>query len=335
MKKMMNSAQTLITDELQGYAKIHKDKIRLLEGTTCIVRAEPKEKGKVKLVMGNGGGHEPAVIGWVGSGMFDMNIVGDVMTAPSGDKMLKALEDFDDGSPILLMVQNHAGDVMNANIAYAKAKKKGMDMHKVVFYDDIASAPKECIEERRGMAGMYFYTKIVGAMAENGATAEECVAMFDKVRDNTRTYAVAFTSCTHPATGLPMFDYLENNNLIELGMGIHGEGGGGNRVEMPTAAELAAIMGKILLEDKPYAKGDKLLAIVNGAGSTTCMEMSIFYNELEKYLTAEGMEVVDAEAGNFLTTQELGGVSVSLCSVDEDMLQLWNAPCDCAIITKK
>ena len=132
MKKIMNNPDNLVIDELQGYAKIHKDKIKLLEGTTCVVRANPKEKGKVKLVMGNGAGHEPAVIGWVGEGMFDLNVVGDVFTAPSGDKIFKGIEAIDDGSPILLIIQNHAGDVMNANIAYKKAIKKGIDVHKVI-----------------------------------------------------------------------------------------------------------------------------------------------------------------------------------------------------------
>ena len=153
MKKIQNTADTLVRDELEGYAAIHKKVIRLLPDSTCIVRAVPKEKGKVKLVMGNGAGHEPAVIGWVGEGMFDMNIVGDVFTAPSADKILNGLQAIDDGSPILLIVQNHAGDVLNANQAYKKAKKLGMDIHKVLFYDDIASAPRDEVEERRGMGG--------------------------------------------------------------------------------------------------------------------------------------------------------------------------------------
>lgn len=334
MKKIQNTADTLVRDELEGYAAIHKKVIRLLPDSTCIVRAVPKEKGKVKLVMGNGAGHEPAVIGWVGEGMFDMNIVGDVFTAPSADKILNGLQAIDDGSPILLIVQNHAGDVLNANQAYKKAKKLGMDIHKVLFYDDIASAPRDAVEERRGMGGMFFYTKIVGALAEQGASVEECIAMFEKVRDQTRTYAAAFSSCTNPVNGVKMFEYLENNNSIELGMGVHGEGGGENRIPMPSAEKLAEMMGKALLEDKPYQKGEQLLIDVNGAGSTTCMEMNIFYRELERYLIAQGFQPVGAVAGNFLTTQELAGISLSICGVDEEMLRLWEAPCRCGILTR-
>lgn len=334
MKKVQNSPESLVQDELEGYVKLHKDKIRLLPDTTCVVRAVPKEKGKVKLVMGNGAGHEPAVIGWVGEGMFDMNVVGDVFTAPSGEKILKGLQAIDDGSPILLIVQNHAGDVLNAGQAFRKAKKQGMNIRQVIFYDDIASAPRDAVEERRGIGGMFFYTKIVGAMAEAGATLEECAAMFERVRDCTRTYAAAFSSCTNPVNGVKMFEYLEGTNQIELGMGVHGEGGGENQIEMPSASVLAERMARALLEDKPYQKGDRLLVDINGAGSTTCMEMNIFYNELEKFLTAEGFQVVGAVAGNFLTTQELAGISLSFCSVDEEMLRLWQAPCRSGILTR-
>lgn len=334
MKKICNVPETLLADMLEGFAKIHSDKVKYLPEHSAIVRATPKEKGKVKLVMGNGSGHEPAVIGWVGYGMFDMDVVGEAFTAPSGDHVFEAVQAIDDGSPILLIVQNHAGDVLNANVAYKKAKKAGVDIHKVLFYDDIASAPRDQIEERRGMGGMFFYTKVVGAMAEQGSSIEECIAMFERVRDNTRTYAAAFSSCTHPATGIKMFEYLEGNNLIELGMGVHGEGGGNNRIPMPTARELAAIMGKALLEDKPYAKGDRLLVDINGTGATTCMELSIFYNEFEKFLFDQGISAVGAVSGNFLTTQELAGVSVSVCSVDQEMLRLWEVPCSTAIICR-
>ncbi|MCI8441653.1 MAG: dihydroxyacetone kinase subunit DhaK [Provencibacterium sp.] len=334
MKKLQNSPETLLMDELQGYARLHRDKICLLEETTCIARRTPKARGKVKLAMGNGAGHEPAVIGWVGEGMFDLNVVGDVFTAPSGDKIFEGLQAIDDGSPILLIVQNHAGDVLNANIAMRKAKKAGMNIRQVLFYDDIASAPREAQEERRGIGGMFFYTKMVGAMAEAGADIDSCIRMFERVRENTRTYAAAFSSCTHPLTGIRMFEYLDGTENIELGMGVHGEGGGENIIPMPTAAQLAEKMGSALLSDRPYTPGDRLLIDINGAGATTCMEMNIFYNELEKYFLAQGMEIAGAVAGNFLTTQELSGISLSICKVDSEMLSLWEAPCRCGIMSR-
>lgn len=335
MKKIMNSPETLIADELEGFVKIYKEQVTLIEGSTTVIRRFPKQAGKVKLIMGNGGGHEPAVIGWVGGGMFDCDIVGDLFSAPSGDKMWKAMAAIHDGSPVLVCVQNHAGDVINANIACKKAEKSGIDVHKVLFYDDVASAPKENIEERRGIAGMLFYTKIVGAMAEAGADIESCKAMFEKVRDNTRTYAVAYSGCTHPGTGLKMFEYLEDNDLIEMGMGVHGEGGGDNRIPMPQADELACRIGSILVEDKPFVPGENVLVLVNGTGAATAMELNIFYNELEKYLTSKEIHAVGCRVGNFLTTQELAGISVSLCSVDDEMLDLWEQPCDCPLWTQR
>lgn len=331
MKKIMNSPETLITDELQGFAKIYPDQVKLAESTTAVIRAVPKEKGKVKLVMGNGGGHEPAVIGWVGKGMFDCDTVGDLFSAPSGEKMYQAMEEINDGSPILMCVQNHAGDVINANIAWKKAKKNGINAVRALFYDDIASAPKEETEERRGIAGMLFYTKIVGALAEKGASIEECLSMFERVRDNTRTYAAAYSGCTHPGTGMKMFEYLEDNDLIEMGMGVHGEGGGDNRISMPKADKLAALFADILIEDRPYKSGEKVLVLVNGTGSSTMMELNILYNELDRYLTEKGLIVKGCRVGSFLTTQELAGVSVSLCAVDDEMLSLWKEPCDCPL----
>lgn len=332
MKKIKNQKERLVEDTLEGYAKMHDDIIMLNPGTHQIVRKDKKAADKVKFVIGNGAGHEPAVIGWVGPGMFDMNIVGDIFTAPSADRIVEGLERINDGSPILLAVQNHAGDVLNADMAFLKAREKGIDVRKVLFYDDVASAPKGFEEERRGMAGMLFYAKIVGAYLEEGNDVESAVSLFNRVRDNTRTYSVAFTQCTHPITGMKMVDLPEDQ--IEMGMGVHGEGGGAERISMPSSCELAHKIGSILLEDGPYQAGDKILVFVNGLGATTMMELSILYRDLVMFLEKNEMSVVGNYCGNCLTTQELGGVSVSFCKVDAQMLKLWNAPCKCGIFQK-
>lgn len=332
MKKIMNDPQNLVEETLEGYTMIHSDIIALNPGTRQVVRKEKKGPDKVKFVLGNGAGHEPAVIGWVGPGMLDMNIVGDVFTAPSADKILEGLEAVYDGSPILLAVQNHAGDVLNANMAFLKAQEKGIDVRKVLFYDDVASAPKGFEEERRGMAGMLFYTKIVGAYLEEGGDIGHGVELFEKVRDNTRTYSVAFTQCTHPMTGMKMVDL--SGDEIEMGMGVHGEGGGENRIPMPASAELAAKIGTILAEDKPYVAGDEILLFVNGLGSTTMMEQSILYRDLTKFFEEKEIRVAGGFCGNCLTTQELGGVSVSVCKVDEEDKRLWDMPCKCGIFRR-
>lgn len=319
-------------ETLEGYVLANQDIITRNPGTHQIVRKEKKAPDKVKFVLGNGAGHEPAVIGWVGPGMLDMNIVGDVFTAPSAEKILEGLEAINDGSPILLAVQNHAGDVLNAERAYKKARERGIDVHRVLFYDDIASAPKGMEEERRGMAGMLFYVKIVGAFLEQGGGVEEAVRLFEKVRDNTRTYSVAFTSCTHPVTGMKMVDLPEDE--IEMGMGVHGEGGGENRVPMMSSEELAERVGILLAEDGEYREGDALLLFVNGLGSATAMEQSIFYRDMFRFWEKRGVQVVGGYCGGCLTTQELGGVSVSVCRVDGAEQKLWNAPCRCGIFSK-
>lgn len=326
MKKIINSPENLVMDTIRGYTAAHADIIRQVPGTHMVERAAPKDKGKVRFLMANGAGHEPAVMCWVGKGMFDMNIPGEIFTCASSAYIYEGIKRLGQDGPVLVAIQNHAGDVLNANMAIDDALDDGFDVHSVLFYDDIASAPKEAMAERRGIGGMLFYAKIVGAMAERGDSIDALTAMFEQVRDRTRTYAFAVTNCTNPISGLDMFSELPED-MIELGMGVHGEGGGG-RIKLPTSRELAVIVADKLVEDGGYRAGDELLAMVNGSGGMTMMEMSIFYGELKDYLESMGMRVVGCKVGNYLTTQELSGASVSLCSVTKEMLSLWRAPCE-------
>lgn len=325
MKKLQNEREHLVEQAIDGYARAHRDVLSHVPGTYIIERRVPKAPGKVRLAMGNGSGHEPAVIGWVGTGMFDMNIDGEVFTAPSGKAIFQGLKWLCQDGPAILFVQNHAGDVLNADIAMELAEEAQLPVKSVLFYDDIASAPKGMESERRGMAGMIFYAKICGAMAERGATTDEIIAMFERVRDATRTLSVAITTATHPVTGLPMGDDLGGD--IEVGMGVHGEGGA-SRMPLPTSRELAALLCERLIADGEYAQGDQLLVMVNGAGSMTMMEMATLYGDIEDELKRRGIAVAGCKVGNFLTTQEMSGVSVSFAKVDEQMLALWNDPCD-------
>lgn len=331
MKKIINDPNHLADELLEGYTLAYRNIIKLVEGTHMVVRQTPKAKGKVKLVMGNGCGHEPAVTGWVGEGMFDANIVGDIFTAPSGEEMFRCLQLLDDGSPILLCVQNHAGDVMNANVCMDLALDAGMNIEQVLYYDDIATAPKGMEDQRRGIGGMLFYSKIVGALAEAGGSLAACIELFERVRDNTRTLAVAIKGSTHPVTGLPQFELADDE--IQIGMGVHGEGGL-ESLKLCTAQELAANMGGRLLEDKPFVDGDELLVFLNGSGSTTVMELSIFYRDLFRFLAGRGIHAQEGVIGNFLTTQEAAGFSLSLCKLERDMLELWNAPCRTGCFSK-
>jgi phosphoenolpyruvate---glycerone phosphotransferase subunit DhaK len=325
MKKIIGNPNRIVEDTLEGFAHIYSDRIEVVPGTHIVERRVSKAPGKVRFMIGNGAGHEPAVIGWVGEGLFDMNVVGEIFSAPAAEEILRGIERLAPGGPVLIAVQNHAGDVLNANLAVEMALAKGIQVEPVLFYDDIASAPKGFEEERRGMVGMMFYAKIVGAKAERGAGIAELKALFEKCRDQTRTYSVAITNCTNPITGISMFDHLAEDE-IELGMGVHGEGSG-NALKIPTSSELVKFMVDKLVEDYPYSAGDDVLVVVNGAGSTTLMELFIYYNELKAYLESKGMRIRGVKVGNFLTTQELSGISLSLCKADDEMIELWNDPC--------
>lgn len=325
MKKIINSADTLVMDIIKGYTAANEDIIRWVPGTHMVERVEPKEKGKVRFLMANGAGHEPAVMCWVGKGMFDMNIPGEIFTCASAPMIYEGIKRLGQDGPVLVAIQNHAGDVLNAGMAIEDALDDGVDVHSVLFYDDIASAPKSEISERRGIGGMLFYGKIIGAMAERGDDVATLKAMFEQVRDRTRTYAFAVTNCTNPISALDMFSGLPEDE-IELGMGVHGEGGGG-RIKLPTSKELAKIVCDKLIEDGEYKAGDQMLVMVNGSGGMTMMEMSILYGEIKDYLESLGMKVVGRKVNNYLTTQELSGASISMCSVTDEMLALWNAPC--------
>lgn len=326
MKKILNGNKRLVEDTLDGFSRAHRDIVHLVPGTHMLERAVPKAAGKVRLMIANGAGHEPAVICWVGEGMFDMNVVGEIFTCASAEHIYQGIKRLSESGPVLVVVQNHAGDVLNADIAMERAQDEGLNADSVLFYDDVASAPREAIEERRGMAGMLFYTKIVCALAEEGADLPALKHLFERVRDATRTYSVAVTNCTHPVTGMSMFDDLPGD-MIEMGMGVHGEGGGG-RIPLPTARELAGKLGDILTADGGYSKGDRLLVFVNGAGGMTEMELYTLYGEIEAHLTGQGFNVAGCKVGSFLTTQELSGVSVSLLAADDEMLRLWKAPCN-------
>lgn len=257
--------------------------------------------------------------------MYDLDCLGEIFAAQAGEIFWEGIKAIDDGSPILLTIANHAGDVMNGNIAYAMALDAGMDIQKVLFYDDIASAPKGFEEERRGMAGMMFSIKAAGAAAEAGATLDECVRVFEKARDNTRTLSISWLSGTHPVTGSVMFDVPEG--VVEVGGGIHGEGGQ-NTIPFTTSREICAQVCDRLLEDLPCKAGDEVVLLLNGAGAATMMELSVFYQDAVDYLEERGISVYDGVTGNFITTQETAGLSLSYCRMDGELKKLWDAPCN-------
>lgn len=321
MKKLINAPETLVDDMLEGYAAAYGDLVRCQPGSRIVLRAQPKSRG-VGLVIGNGSGHEPIAMGWVGHGMLDANAVGDVFTAPGPDLIVEALRRANPGEGCLLLISNHAGDVMNGELAVEMAREEGIQIEPLIMYDDISSAPKGRESERRGAPGTMFIYKIVGARAEEGANLEELRSLGEAVRDATRTLSVAVSPGTSPLTGDAMF-YLESDEIF-IGMGVHGEAGF-KKQKIAPAHEVVRTMAEAILEDLPFQSGDEVLAFVNGAGGTTLGELLIVYRELEGVLSERNIRPYRPLVGTFITTQEMGGMSISLCRVSDEFKRLWDA----------
>lgn len=322
-KKLINSRETIVPDMLNGFAAAYADIVRLTEDG-LVVRRSPKAADKVQLVIGNGTGHEPAMIGWVGTGLFDVNVPGEIFTAPSPARILQGIQAARLSAGILLCVSHHAGDLMNAELAIERAHNEGLDkVEMVVLYDDISSAPKGRETERRGTAGLFFVWKMVGAFAETTGDLAACKALAEKVRDNTRSLSMALSSCTHPVSGQVMFELGEQE--MEIGMGVHGEAGQ-NRSKMLSASETIDRMLPPILDDLPFRAGDEVVVLLNNSGSMTLMELSILFRRVVERLDQARINLYRGWLGAYATTQEMAGFGLSLCRVDEQLKALYDAP---------
>jgi dihydroxyacetone kinase-like protein len=322
-KKLINNPQRLVPEMLEGFAAAYHDLVRLTD-ESLIVRRQPKAADRVALVIGNGSGHEPAMIGWVGPGLFDVNIPGDIFAAPGPARILQGIKAVYRQAGVLLCVSHHAGDLMNAEAALEEARAEGLDqVEMVVLYDDISSAPPGREPERRGTAGLFFVWKMLGALAETGADLAACKSLAEKVRDNTRTLSMALTACAHPLTGEAMFEMAADE--MEIGMGVHGEAGT-QRTKLLTADATIERMLPPLLADLPYRAGDEVLVLLNNSGSLTLMELSILYRRVAHMLAEAQIKVYRSWLGAYATTQEMAGFGLSLCRVDEPLKALYDAP---------
>ena len=324
MKKIIDIKENIVEDMLNGYAIAYKDRIEVVENF-ILKRKKPKEKGKIGIIIGNGSGHEPAMIDLVGKGLFDINVCGKIFTAPSPLQMLKGIKLADRGAGVLILVSSHQGDILNAKMALMLAKAEGIEAQMVVLWDDVFSAPKEIETERRGTAGLFFTFKIVCQAAEEGYSMNELIKLAEKVRDNTGTLTVAVQGGTHPETGLKTFELPEDE--IEVGMGVHGEAGSG-RMKITTAEKIVKYLLDNITEDKEFKAKDKVLVLVNNCGATTRMELMIIYKNVATYLNKKNIDIVGNFVGTYVTTQEMAGVALSICKVDENEKNLFLAPCD-------
>ena len=324
MKKFINDPANLTAELLEGMALAFGDKIRLESGK-LVVRAQPKSQDKVAIVTLGGAGHEPALSGFVGTGMLDISVVGDIFAAPAAPKVFQALKSVNREAGVLLIVLNHAGDVMSSVIALEMARKQGLNVRSILTHEDIAPGADAPATERRGLVGCVPLYKIAGAAAEEGMSMDQVYAIADRFNSNMATLAVAMRTATHPSTGQSIFELADDE--MEIGMGQHGEAGTGS-MKLMTADETARVMLDRLIEAVGAKAGDKLLVILNGAGATTLMELFIIYRAVHRDLEARGIEPVSPLIGEYLTVQEMAGFQMCAAKMDDEVIRLWKAPCD-------
>lgn len=324
MKKFINAPENLTQELLEGLAAAYPNKVRLEEGK-IVERATPKPQDKVALITLGGAGHEPALSGFVGYGLLDASVVGDIFAAPNAVAVLAALRKFKRDAGILLVILNHAGDVMSANMAVKMAQREGINVKTVLVAEDISAGLDAPKADRRGLAGCIPLFKVAGAAAEEGLSLDEVADIAEKFNERIATLAVAMSGCTHPQNGLPISELPDDE--MEIGMGQHGEGGGG-RSKILTADETAKIMFAELAKAVSLKSGDRIFAVVNGTGATTPMELSIVFRAVTRLAAEIGVSVMGGIIDEFLTVQEMAGFQLIVCAVDEVSEKYLNAKSD-------
>lgn len=319
MKKFINNVDNILTESLSGFAAAHRDLVSLHLEPNYLTRAS-KSKDKVALISGGGSGHEPLHAGFIGYGMLDAACPGHVFTSPSPDQMLAAAEAIDTGKGVLFIVKNYAGDVMNFEMA---AEILGCENATVLTSDDVAVINSTYTTGRRGVAGTVIVEKCVGSLAESGADLAACKALGDKVNQRTGSMGVALTSCTVPAAGRPTFDIGDNE--LEMGVGIHGEPGR-RREAMREADAIVADLVAAILEDLKPAKNQEILLMINGFAGTPLMELYLLYHSAARLLEAQGLVIGRSLVGNYVTSLEMAGASVTVCLLDDEIKQHWDSP---------
>lgn len=323
MKKFINDVAQVENQMIQGMVKAYPQYLKKLDCGNVVVRADKKE-GKVALISGGGSGHEPAHGGFVGKGMLDAAVAGAVFTSPTPDQILEGIKAIATDAGVLMVVKNYTGDVMNFEMAAEMAEMEGITVKHVVTNDDVAVKDSLYTVGRRGVAGTIFVHKIAGAKAEAGGTLDEVQAVAQKVIDNVRTMGAAITPCTVPAAGKPGFELAENE--MEVGIGIHGEPGTHREKSRPADEIVDHLLGQIL-SDIDYS-GSEVAVMVNGSGATPLMELFIINNHVADVLAEKGIRIYKTFVGEYMTSIEMQGFSLSLLKLDDELKALLDAPAD-------
>lgn len=323
MKKLINDPNNVVQEMLDGFAAAHPRHVRLLEGLNVVVRKDSPVKGKVALVSGGGSGHEPAHAGYVGAGMLDAACAGDVFTSPNVEQILAAIRHVSGGAGVFLIIKNYTGDVLNFEMAMELAGDEGITVDRIIVNDDVSVEESARTAGRRGIAGTVFIHKIAGARAEAGGSLDEVKASAELALENLRSMGMAISPCTVPAMGKPTFTLPDGE--MEIGMGIHGEPGI-KRTKIMSAGQVTEILMGGITADLPLRKGDEVALMTNGLGATPVMELYIMHREAVSLLQAKGVRVCASYVGEFMTSLEMSGCSLTVLRLNEELKTLLSAP---------
>lgn len=324
MKKIINRPEEVVEDMLVGIVAAHPDRVRRLEGYNVILRRNLVHE-KVALVSGGGSGHEPSHAGYVGSGMLDAAVAGEVFTSPTPDQVLAAIKAVQSEAGVLLVIKNYSGDVMNFEMAGEMAEMEGIKIAQVIVNDDVAVENSTYTTGRRGIAGTVFVHKIAGALAERQASLDEVKRVAEKVIASVRSKGMALTPCVVPAVGKPTFELGPDE--MEIGLGIHGEPGVKRSKIMDAEAIAEDLVGNIIADLK-LRRGEEVAVLINGLGATPLMELYILNKSVAYICQREGIRVYSTRVGEYMTSLEMAGASVSLLRLDDELKSLLDAPAD-------
>src|ERR671926_1813202 len=323
MKKLINATDDVVRESLEGVEAAHGDRVRVSYDPAYVVRADAPVQGKVGVISGGGSGHEPMHGGFVGPGMLDAACPGEVFTSPTPDQMLEATKAVNGGAGVLHIVKNYTGDVLNFEMAADLAKGEGIDVAAVVTNDDVAVQDSLYTAGRRGVGITVLAEKICGAAAEDKRPLGEVAELCRRVNGEGRSMGMALTPCITPGSGQPSFELADDE--MEIGIGIHGEPG---RYREPLAPASAVVerLATAIVEDLPYESGDNVLAMVNGMGGTPLVELYVVYRELHRFLEGRGITISRRLIGDYITSLEMAGCSITLLKLDDELVRLWDAP---------
>ncbi|WP_054949230.1 dihydroxyacetone kinase subunit DhaK [Numidum massiliense] len=334
MKKLINNARDVVEETLEGYVEAHPSYVKQLPTSKrSLVTAKKTRDGKVGVLIGGGSGHEPAFLGYVGAGMADAVAVGNIFASPPPNPILEATKAIDKGAGVVYVYGNYAGDVMNFGMAAELAElEAGIRVGQVIATDDVASAPKEEANKRRGIAGEFFVWKVAGAAADRGYGMDEVMRLANKANANTRTMGVGLGPCYIPQTGKPSFELAGDE--MEIGLGHHGEPGI-EKGKLQSADQVADRLLTDILTDMPLARGAKVAVLVNGLGATPRMELYIIFRRVKQLLSEKGIAIYRTYVGDYITSLEMSGCSLTVMTLDDELAVAVDYPVDCPMFVQK